>query len=1138
MALLGDLLIRIRVDNAGASDTLTDTQERLQRTAASATTLGQQMQNMGKQLSHVGSSLTKSITLPILAIGAAAIKFSTDLNAAMANVATLIPNSAKRVDELKKSVQSLSMAMGKSSIDIAGGLYQVISAFGDTADTVAILKTNVMAAAAGLSTTTEAINLTSAVTKGYGEVTAETVKKASDLAFITVKLGQTTFPDLAASMGAVVPMASQLKVSQEELFAGYATLTGVTGGAAEVTTQLRAILAGMVKPTEAMEASIKALGYTSTATMVQERGMVGALRALLATTDGSAEAVTKLFMRVESLPAVFALTSGQADVFDDKLGALQNAAGATEEAFREQSDGINKLGFAIERTKQMVINLAQNLGDALAPALQNVLDRIQPLFEKISIGLENFKTLDSNIQANILSFVGLAAATGPILIVLGSLMSAVGKIGPIFAALASPIGLAATAIIATTVAIGAAIKNLWGTNQEFRNKVISAWQQVQALFAETSNVIKNVLGKLRDAFLKAGPEIQSTFIKAFSAIVDGGLALWRSFNTYLLPGIQKFATWVISRIPDVMHVFNVVFNAMLDVAVNTFTWLDRNVFPILGGIIKWVELNWPNIAMIFQNVWDIAVALTQWAITEIKKIGPEFQVFGDNVKRIAEGFSEKFWEAVTSVGNAVTQIIANIAAATNAVKNFMISIGVMAKTMPEISSPFVGSWGGESTDKKIKGLTDNFKDLTKGAGDVTKGLKDIPKVLDNVGSGAKNAAKGIDAAKEALERLDRIGNALTTALKNRYSQQLTMLKKNLETAVNAQKEATEKTLALLEKEYNARIRNIDIATANKVASIQAQIDAIENLTSAEDEQAKKASVAEQKAALQAEILSATTADEKLRLKKELNTLIADEDRRLLLLQRDQQITALNEEIARVQEAATKQKDVAQQQYDNDREREERSLSAKLKWFDKIEAETEEHFARLMSEEQLNQEARKTLVQKTQDDILQLLDTYNSDWRNAGKSFGEQFADGLKSSLSKINDILNSIKPVSAGSRSSGGGGGSVSVSAKGGGSFKASSLKLAPSNAYTITATAGKALGGFVRRNKSYVVGETGRELFTPETNGTITPNGALNRGAAAGKVDLNINLSVDGTADMRRLADELGPELVRILKQHFVGMD
>lgn len=207
-----------------------------------------------RTLAQAGQGFTKAgmATLPLsaglAAVGVAGIKASTDLNAAMANVATLIPNNVERVKELKSAVQDLAVDFGKSTGDLTGGLYQVISAFGDTNDTVKVLEINARAATAGLATTLDAINLTSAVTKGYGDTSAAAVQHVSDLAFQTVKLGATTFPELAASIGRVTPLAAALRVTQEELFGVMATGSGVTGTVAEVSTQLRGVLQSLMAP--------------------------------------------------------------------------------------------------------------------------------------------------------------------------------------------------------------------------------------------------------------------------------------------------------------------------------------------------------------------------------------------------------------------------------------------------------------------------------------------------------------------------------------------------------------------------------------------------------------------------------------------------------------------------------------------------------------------------------------------------------------------------------------------------------------------------------------------------------------------------------------------------------------------------
>ena len=61
----------------------------------------------------------------------------------------------------------------------------------------------------------------------------------------------------------------------------------------------------------------------------------------------------------------------------------------------------------------------------------------------------------------------------------------------------------------------------------------------------------------------------------------------------------------------------------------------------------------------------------------------------------------------------------------------------------------------------------------------------------------------------------------------------------------------------------------------------------------------------------------------------------------------------------------------------------------------------------------------------------------------------------------------------------------------------------------------GKALGGDVMAGTSYLVGERGAELFTPQTNGSITPNSSL-----GGNVTYNIN--VTGAIDQESVARQI----------------
>lgn len=372
----------------------------------------------GKKLSNVGGSMTTKLTLPLLAAGAGATKLSSDFNGAMANIGTLIPGSTARVNELKGSIQDLAIETGKTTADLADGMYNVISAFGDTADSVAILEINAKAAKAGLAETTDAINLTSGVTKAYGDTTAEAVGKASDLALMTVRLGQTTFPELASSMGRVTPLAAALKVSQEELFGAMATFTGVTGGAAEVSTQLRGVMQSLMAPTADMQTLFKDLGVESGDAMIQQFGLQGSMEKIMAAAEASGQPLQKFIGSIEGQTLALAASGGQADNFKDKIAAMGDVTGTTDEAFKEVTEGVNKAGFEFEQARAKAEVATQTMGDALAPALSKVSEAIGKVADW-------FMKLNPEQQKTALIIGGVVAAIGPLLIVLGKMAQGV-----------------------------------------------------------------------------------------------------------------------------------------------------------------------------------------------------------------------------------------------------------------------------------------------------------------------------------------------------------------------------------------------------------------------------------------------------------------------------------------------------------------------------------------------------------------------------------------------------------------------------------------------------------------------------------------------------------------------------------------
>lgn len=537
MATISEMTVRI-----GAN--ISNFQRNISRVTSRITETGNRLQSFGGKLSNMGQNLTYGLSLPLAGIGIASLKMSTDFNKSMANVASLIPGNIKRVQELKKNVQDMAIETGKTTGDLSNGLYQVISAFGDSADSAKILKINAKAAAAGLADTTDAINLTSAVTKGYGDTSAKAVQHVSDLAFQTVKLGQTTLPELAASLGQAVPLAKTLGISMEDLFASEATLTGVTGSTSEVTTGLRAAMQALLAPSKDMQAAMKKLGYSNGQAMVKSLGFKGTLDKLVGVTHGNTAQLSKMFGQVEGLNQVLAITGAQSDVFIKKQKEMKNVTGATETAFKEQTQGVNKAGFQFDQFKEKLQVAAQKMGDSLAPALMNIMNSLQPFFDNIVKLVKWFSNLNPKTQKFIVIIGLMLIALGPVLTILSYLVTVVGGLVTIFGVSAGVIFGVAGIIVAAIAAIIFIVYEL-----------IKHWKQIEKVSKKVwSEVVSYISKKLNEAgkfFNNLGKNIEKFF--------NG---LWSSAYGWGKNMIDGFIGGIKSMISKVRHVASSVTHAV------------------------------------------------------------------------------------------------------------------------------------------------------------------------------------------------------------------------------------------------------------------------------------------------------------------------------------------------------------------------------------------------------------------------------------------------------------------------------------------------------------------------------------------------------------------------------------------------
>lgn len=409
-------------------------------------------------LQRLGTNLNRFVLLPLAAISAASIKAAFDMNKGMSSVATLIPGQTARIKELKTGIQDLAMETGTATGDLTAGAYAAVSAWGDSADTLDRLRVVAKAAKAGLATTDETLGLLASLTEIFGDNSKEATERLADLAFVTNKLAiKAPFADMANSMGKVAPLAKQIGLSQEELFATLGAVSGVSGNVAEVSTQMSSLYTSLIKETPAMskvvEVANKKLGksFGTAGEMMSEMGTLPFLKFLKENTEGSKGLSKALGGRKEGLVLALTLAGSRSGKYNEIMKEMTSNSGQMEIAFNEVANGINKEGHAFEQTKQRFIVFAQRLGDKLLPVLSKLMASAEPF-------LQMLEGMDTAAFENVITMGKLAVQIA----LIAKAMSAMDTLGTAVIGLLGGIGAEASGSVGGVNALAGSMRGFIG----------------------------------------------------------------------------------------------------------------------------------------------------------------------------------------------------------------------------------------------------------------------------------------------------------------------------------------------------------------------------------------------------------------------------------------------------------------------------------------------------------------------------------------------------------------------------------------------------------------------------------------------------------------------------------------------------
>ncbi len=496
-----------------------------QRSAAeNAKHYGEALDKLAKGATQAGKALTKVLTLPIVGMGTASVKYGMELEDAVYEVATLPGVLSGTQEQRQQQIRDLTDELIDASNDahtaateLASATYDAISAGVAPEDAAYWAERAAMAGKAGRSDASTVINGASSIYNAWGAKASGGLDHILDSMITAQNLGKTTVGELSSQIGQVSGLAPQLSLSMEEVLSSVAALTAGGLSTSSAITGLRGVLSAVIKPTSEAAEMAKELGIDFSAAGLKAKGFTGFLAEIASVTEGDSEKLGKLFGSVEGLNAVMMLGTTAADKYHSILAEMTSASGTLDAAFETRvSSRSAQLEGAMNRLKNTGVELAQNL----YPAVDAVTNAIGGVADYVG-------QLDAGTQQTIVNLGLMAAALGPTLTGIGKMITA-GKV--LASVMTGPFGWAAAGVALIGGGLTLAIKAAGAEAEEFRRHAdafeldfeapdaVSMQDAIQKNLDQINLEYKNGIKLTSNVWTDIGKQVQEAFD---SAVADG-----------------------------------------------------------------------------------------------------------------------------------------------------------------------------------------------------------------------------------------------------------------------------------------------------------------------------------------------------------------------------------------------------------------------------------------------------------------------------------------------------------------------------------------------------------------------------------------------------------------------------------------
>lgn len=564
--------------------------------AQAVAAVGEKFKAVGGKITEVGTGLSKSVTAPILGVGAASVAAFKEVDAGLDIIVTKTGASGDALEDMKTRAQNIATTIPTSFETAGTAIGEVNTRFGLTGDELESLSTKFIQFAEINSTdVNSSIDGVQQVLSAFGLTAAD----AGPMLDTLNKVGQDTgigMDSLAATL-----------VSNATAFQGFglnaADAAHLLGQLEKSGIDTSVVMTGMSK--------------VQVAAMKDGISMQDAFTNALSSSDSAieifgAKAGPKLY-------SAFQQGTLSADMFTTSQHSLNDALGSVSDTYEGTLDPITNLTTTMNELK----TIGADLVSAVGPQLTDIFKRVGEVVKSLS---DKWKGLSDEQKETIVKVAGIAAAVGPLLVVFGKVISVIGTIMTMapalaagFAALSGPVGIA-VAVIAGLIAIGVALgkhwdevvawtKNLAKSIADGFNKILNSvktavtntWNAVSSAFRNIVSAITNAVNTAKNTVSSVFNAIKSTISSvlnsAFSVVQTVVNNIKNAFNFSLsIPSIATGALDVAKGAVDsVVGWIKGAFNFSLSlpsVATGVFSSVTSTVQGIVDKVKGAFNFSW------------------------------------------------------------------------------------------------------------------------------------------------------------------------------------------------------------------------------------------------------------------------------------------------------------------------------------------------------------------------------------------------------------------------------------------------------------------------------------------------------------------------------------------------------------------